>query len=159
MNDELDKILDNAKFQANILLGNVVLTNGRAERMKDTKATCAMAAKLVGASTTYRRQVGSDPSEDRLKELVWQILDPETLSRFSERGLDGEMMSYTKLTAELKNVLNLLHQAYVALAPDVIMGGVSNLESRLAEQGDHAAPAQTNKHDNEPRPNSEVYRG
>ena len=80
MNDELDKIPDNAKFQANILLGNVVLTNGRVERTKDVKATCAMAAKLEGASSTYRRQVGVDPSEDRLKELAWQILDPETLS-------------------------------------------------------------------------------
>ena len=73
MNDELGTIPDNAKFQANILPGNVVLRNGRAERMKDIKATCAMAAKLDGASTTYRRQVGSDPSEDRSKELVWQI--------------------------------------------------------------------------------------
>ena len=116
------------------------------------KATCAMAAKFDGASSTYRRQVGVDPSEDRLKELVWQILGPETLSRFSERGLDAESISYLELTQALKTGFNLLHKGYVALAPDVIMGGVSNLEARPAEQGDHAASAQANNNDNEPRP-------
>ena len=159
MNDELGRIPDNAKFQANIFLGNVVLANGRRERMKDIKATCAMAAKLDGASTTYRRQVGSDLSDDRSKELVWQILDPETLSQFSERGLDGEMITYTELTSELKAGLNFLQQGYVALAPDVIMGCVSALDSRPAGPGDHAASAQTSNNENEPRTNSEVDTG
>ena len=83
-----------------------------------------MAATLDGV---YRRQVGVDPSEDRLKEVVWQILDPETLSQFLESCLDAERVSYEELTQALKTRLNLLHQGYVALAPDVIMGGVSNL--------------------------------
>ena len=51
-NDDLDKIPDIARVHANTLLANVVLTNGRAEEMKDIEATCAMEAKLDGASTT-----------------------------------------------------------------------------------------------------------
>ena len=76
MSGEFETIPDNARFQANILLGNVVLTNGRTERMKVINATCAMAAKLDGASTTYRWQVGADSSYDKLKELGWQKIGP-----------------------------------------------------------------------------------
>ena len=80
MNDELNKIPDNAKSQVNVLLGNAVWTNGRTQRMKDIKVTCGMAGRLDAVCIGVRRQVGYDPSKERLTELVWQILDPETLS-------------------------------------------------------------------------------
>ena len=136
-----------------------MLTSGRADRMKDIKASCAIAAKLDEASTTHRRQVGVDPSKDRLKELVWQILEPETLSRFSERGLETERVSYEELTEASKTRLNFLHQGNAALALAVIMGGVSILEDRPTEQGDNATSVQAKSNENEPRPNSEVDTG
>ena len=76
------------------------------------------------------------------------------MSRFTERGLDAEEKSYDELTQALQTRLNLLHEGYVALAPDVGMGGVSNPEARQADEGDHVSAAQTNANDNEPLPGS-----
>ena len=76
-----------------------------------------------------------------------------------KRGLNAERVSYEELTQALKTSLNLVHQGYVALAPDIIVGGVSNLEALPARKGDHAASTQANNNDNEARPNSEVDTG
>ena len=61
-----------------------------------------MVAQLESASAEYRRATALEPDQSRLKELIWQVLDLETESRFQEQSYDGPETTYPKLVIKLK---------------------------------------------------------
>ena len=65
INDEMDRVPLNARFQCNLKLDQEICTGDKIVRMKDIKASCAMAAKLEAACVQYRRSVGAAPPKDK----------------------------------------------------------------------------------------------
>ena len=89
VNKVMDRVPENATFQADLQLGQAITKDGKISRCTTIKDTVNMAALLEAACTNYRRNTATEPEQKRLKELIWQVLDPETLSKFMEKEFDS----------------------------------------------------------------------
>ena len=80
INDHMDRIPDNAQFHSDIKLEDVIGTKDGTHKIAKSMVE---ASKLVynpdmEAISYKKKAVGVRPSSTRLKEALWQVLDPET---------------------------------------------------------------------------------
>ena len=75
----MDRTPENAKFHFDIKLGDVIRSKGGAlKTCKSIVHTMKMVYDLDAEAISYRKAVGVKFTQERLKELIWQVLDPET---------------------------------------------------------------------------------
>ena len=141
INKVMDRVPENATFQADLQLGQAIMKDGKVTRCADIKATVNVAAHLETACTNYRRNTAQEPEQKKLKELIWQVLDPETLSKFMEKEFDAPDIEYSRIVEEIDKRFNLLHRGHVSLVPDVVMG-ISVLAEQMQQEAEQAVVPQ-----------------
>ena len=99
---------------------------GQLKLCKNIVTTSAMVFKLETAAIVYKKAVGFPPERSRLKELLWQVADPDAKLEATRKGLDSSG-TYEQLCVEIKDRLLTIppQHSHVAMGretPDVVMG-------------------------------------
>ena len=79
INDHMDRIPENAPFHMGIHLQDAIRhKDGALKKCKSIVETSKMVYELDTQAIEYRKLVGEKPDGSRLKELLWQVIDPDT---------------------------------------------------------------------------------
>ena len=68
-----------------------------------------MVYDLDAAAIAYKKAVVTMPSSERLEELIWQAVDPESKVEAKPKNVDDPRVTYEKLCLELTD-----HQMTIA---------------------------------------------
>ena len=131
----MDRIPENATFHFGIVLQDTIRSkDGGLKKCKSIIETSRMFHELETAAIEYKKAVGDRPPPERLKELLWQVIDPDTQVEAKRKGLDNPSANYERLCIEIKDRLMTMAPQYAHVfqgrdKPDVVTG-VSNLEQQ-----------------------------
>ena len=102
INDHMDRIPENAQFHMGIQLQDAIRhKDGALKKCKSIVETSKMVYELDTQAIEYRKLVGEKPDGSRLKELLWQVIDPDTKVEAKRKSLDLPGVTYEKLCVEI----------------------------------------------------------
>ena len=91
----MDRIPENAPFHFGIQLQDTIRhKNGELKVCKTIVETSKMVYDLDTTALTYKKAVGSKPPSEKLNELLWQVLDPESKLEARRENLDHDNVTY-----------------------------------------------------------------
>jgi hypothetical protein len=115
--ERADKPPDNAVFTMNLGMSKLVIDkDGKEVVCKGLKELMAFIKTVDDASTQFQRNAGQKPDPGRLKELLWQVIDPATRIELSRMGYDQVNKSYDETCKEIKRRHDFYFPAQVVLA-------------------------------------------
>ena len=100
VNNLVDAIPENARFYLNCEFGELV--RDVAGKVKGLKDVCAFKNKLKVKATEYHRILGEHPSDDTLKETLWNALDLTTKQTLTTLGHAGS--TYKVISEQLEQM-------------------------------------------------------
>ena len=94
-NEKMDKIPEDAQFQLNCSLPDIIKgKDGTVVMMKDARETLEMIHKSDGATVQYQRARGRMPGPHRLKEVLWRVMDQTCKIQAQHMKLNSEASTY-----------------------------------------------------------------
>ena len=107
VNNLVDAIPENAQLYLECEFGELV--KECAGKVKNLKDTCAFKGKLKVKAAEYHRIVGEHPTDDKLKQTLWNVLDLNTKQSLTTTGHASK--SYKEISDHLDQLYNTQYGA------------------------------------------------